>query len=109
VKGSCEHGNEFSGSIKCWEILKERHIWRLLKKGSAQIICGMHFENGDARIECRWNSSVDCLSNTAVITFGVSTHGQLRFAAKRERLMAFIVFYIWFIYVESSHRINNVQ
>jgi hypothetical protein len=22
VDGSCEHGNELSGSIKCWEILK---------------------------------------------------------------------------------------
>jgi hypothetical protein len=22
VEGSCEHGNEPSGSIKCWEILK---------------------------------------------------------------------------------------
>jgi hypothetical protein len=21
VEGSCEHGNEFSGSIKCWELL----------------------------------------------------------------------------------------
>jgi hypothetical protein len=32
VEGSCEHGNEPSGSIKYWEIL---HNWRLLKKGSS--------------------------------------------------------------------------
>jgi hypothetical protein len=33
--GSCEHGNEPSGSIKCWEFLEWLHSWRLLKKGSA--------------------------------------------------------------------------
>jgi hypothetical protein len=30
VEGSCEHGNEPSGSIKCWEVRE----W-LLKNGSA--------------------------------------------------------------------------
>jgi hypothetical protein len=35
VEGSCEHGIEPSGSIKCWEILEGLHNWRLLKKGSA--------------------------------------------------------------------------
>jgi hypothetical protein len=36
VEGSCEHGNEPSGSIKCWEVLEQMHNWRLLKKDSAQ-------------------------------------------------------------------------
>jgi hypothetical protein len=35
VEGSCEHGNEPSGSINCWEVLEWLHNWRLLKKGSA--------------------------------------------------------------------------
>jgi hypothetical protein len=35
VEGSCEHGNELSGSIKCWEILEQVRKWRLLKTGSA--------------------------------------------------------------------------
>jgi hypothetical protein len=35
VEGSCEHGNEPSGSIKCWEVLEQLHNWRVLKKGSA--------------------------------------------------------------------------
>jgi hypothetical protein len=35
VEGSCEHGNEPSGSIKCWEVLEWLHNWQLLKKGSA--------------------------------------------------------------------------
>jgi hypothetical protein len=35
MKGSCEHGIESSGSIKCWEVLAELHNLRLLKKGSA--------------------------------------------------------------------------
>jgi hypothetical protein len=35
VEGSCEHGNEPSGSIKRWEILEWLHNWRLLKKGLA--------------------------------------------------------------------------
>jgi hypothetical protein len=30
VEGSCEGGNEPSGSIKRWEVLE----WQLLKKGS---------------------------------------------------------------------------
>jgi hypothetical protein len=34
VEGSCEHGNEPSGSIKCWEVLEWLHNWQLLKKGS---------------------------------------------------------------------------
>jgi hypothetical protein len=34
VEGSCEHGNEPSGSIKCWEVLEWLHNWWLLKKGS---------------------------------------------------------------------------
>jgi hypothetical protein len=32
---SCEHGNEPSGSIKCWKVLELLHNLRLLKKGSA--------------------------------------------------------------------------
>jgi hypothetical protein len=32
VEGSCEHGNEPSGSIKCWEVLEWLRDWRLLKK-----------------------------------------------------------------------------
>jgi hypothetical protein len=35
VEGSCEHGNEPSGTIECWEILEYVHNWRLLKKGSS--------------------------------------------------------------------------
>jgi hypothetical protein len=35
LEGSFEHGNEVSGSIKCWEVLEWLHNWRLLKKGSA--------------------------------------------------------------------------
>jgi hypothetical protein len=29
-----EHGNEPSGSIKCWKVLEQLHNWRLLKNGS---------------------------------------------------------------------------
>jgi hypothetical protein len=35
VEGSCEHGTEPSGSIKCWEVIEWLHNWRLLKMGSA--------------------------------------------------------------------------
>jgi hypothetical protein len=31
----CEHGNEPSVSVNCWEILDYLHNWRLLKKVSA--------------------------------------------------------------------------
>jgi hypothetical protein len=34
-EGSCEDGNEPSGSIKCWEILERLSSWRLLKKNPA--------------------------------------------------------------------------
>jgi hypothetical protein len=33
--GSCEHGNEPLGSIKCWDVLEWMHNWMLLNKGSA--------------------------------------------------------------------------
>jgi hypothetical protein len=33
--GSCENGIKPSGSIKCWEVLEQLRVWRLLKKGSA--------------------------------------------------------------------------
>jgi hypothetical protein len=35
VEGACEHGDEPSASIKCWEVLEWLYNWRLLKKGSA--------------------------------------------------------------------------
>jgi hypothetical protein len=35
VEGSCEHGNEPSGSVKCLEILEWLSHWRLLQKDSA--------------------------------------------------------------------------
>jgi hypothetical protein len=35
MEGSCEHGNEPSGSIKCWEILEWLTEWHLIKKDSA--------------------------------------------------------------------------
>jgi hypothetical protein len=35
VKGSCEEGNEVSGSIKCWVFLEYLNNWRLLKKDPA--------------------------------------------------------------------------
>jgi hypothetical protein len=35
VEGSCERGNEPSGSIKCWEVLERLRNWQLLKKGPA--------------------------------------------------------------------------
>jgi hypothetical protein len=41
VEGSCEHGNEPSGSIKCLEVLEWMHNWMLLKKGSAP--CSSHW------------------------------------------------------------------
>jgi hypothetical protein len=34
-RGSCEHGNEPSGSIKFWEVIELLHNWWLLKKASA--------------------------------------------------------------------------
>jgi hypothetical protein len=32
VEGSCEHGDEPSGSIECWEVLEYLRDWRLRKK-----------------------------------------------------------------------------
>jgi hypothetical protein len=30
-----EHGDEPSGSLKCWEVCEWLHNWQLLRKGSA--------------------------------------------------------------------------
>jgi hypothetical protein len=37
VQGSCDHGNESSGSITCWEVLEELCDWRIVKKSSAPL------------------------------------------------------------------------
>jgi hypothetical protein len=37
VKGSCEHGIDPSGSIKCWEVLEGLHNWRLLRTRHAVV------------------------------------------------------------------------
>jgi hypothetical protein len=34
-RGSCEHGDEPSGSLKCWEVPEWLHNCQLLRKGSA--------------------------------------------------------------------------
>jgi hypothetical protein len=38
VEGFCEHGNEPSDSIKCWEVLERLQNWGLLRKGSAPCV-----------------------------------------------------------------------
>jgi hypothetical protein len=38
VWGSCEHGIETSGSIKCWEVLEGLHNWQLLNKDSDSVL-----------------------------------------------------------------------
>jgi hypothetical protein len=35
VAGCCKHGNEPSGTIKCWEILYQLSNWWVLKNDSA--------------------------------------------------------------------------
>jgi hypothetical protein len=35
VEGSCEHGDELSGFLKCWEVPEWVHNWQLHRKGSA--------------------------------------------------------------------------
>jgi hypothetical protein len=37
VEGFFKHGNEPSGSVKCWEILEWLSDWQLLKKGLAPV------------------------------------------------------------------------
>jgi hypothetical protein len=33
MQGSCEHGNELSDSVKCWEELEKLHNWQVLNNG----------------------------------------------------------------------------
>jgi hypothetical protein len=33
-RSCCDHGNELSRSLKCWEVLEQLHNCRILKKGS---------------------------------------------------------------------------
>jgi hypothetical protein len=35
VEGSCEHGDEPAGSLKCWKVPEWLHNWQLLRKGSS--------------------------------------------------------------------------
>jgi hypothetical protein len=34
VDGSCEHDDELSGSLTCWEVPEWLHNWQLLRKGN---------------------------------------------------------------------------
>jgi hypothetical protein len=53
--GSCEHGNESSGSIKGWKLLDQLSDYRL--SGTAeQHAAGIEFESGLAGFS--WSSSV---------------------------------------------------
>jgi hypothetical protein len=38
MEGSCEHGNEPSGSTKCFEIIEHPSDWQLIKKDSNQFV-----------------------------------------------------------------------
>jgi hypothetical protein len=36
VEGSCEHGDQPSGSIKCWKVLQYLYNWQLRKNSPSQ-------------------------------------------------------------------------
>jgi hypothetical protein len=38
VEGSCEHGDEPLGFLKCWEVYEWLHNWQFLRKGSASCV-----------------------------------------------------------------------
>jgi predicted RNA-binding protein len=46
VDGSCEHGNEYSGYIKFWEIPASRRNWRFSRRaklyGVRPVVCDKH-------------------------------------------------------------------
>jgi hypothetical protein len=43
VEGSCERGDEHSGSLKCWEVPELLRNWQILKKGSAPEVSKLGF------------------------------------------------------------------
>jgi hypothetical protein len=53
VEGSCKHGDETSGSIKCWEVLEWLHNWQLLRKGSAPSVSKYTQENNVMKLDIR--------------------------------------------------------
>jgi hypothetical protein len=46
VEGYCEHGDEPSGSLKCWEVPEWLHNWQLLSKGSAPKVSKLYIYIG---------------------------------------------------------------
>jgi hypothetical protein len=40
VEGSCVHGDESLGSIKCWELVELLSDWQLLRKKFSYILVG---------------------------------------------------------------------
>jgi hypothetical protein len=62
VEGSCEHGNEPLGSIKCWEILEQLSDWKLLKKGLSSMelvheVCKSIYKDNSILVEYMRHSS----------------------------------------------------
>jgi hypothetical protein len=69
VDGSCEHGNEHSGSIKCWEVHEWLNNWRLFKNGSAPCASEFCFCVSDlagGRLQFHNSESIDARLSTAV-------------------------------------------
>jgi hypothetical protein len=50
VEGSCEHGNEHSGSIKWWEVLEQLHNWQLSSVNRYRRMVGWQMNDELARI-----------------------------------------------------------
>jgi hypothetical protein len=67
VEGSCEHGNESSVSIKCWEVLELLHNWKLLKKCTAPWVCEWVSACASLRDRYLYRLCIDkCVSYNAV-------------------------------------------
>jgi hypothetical protein len=68
LEGSCEHGDELSGSLKCWEVPECLQNWQLLRKGSApqvSIIVIIIIIGGGSSSSSSSNSNIIIISSSS--------------------------------------------
>jgi hypothetical protein len=80
VEGSCEHGNEPSGSMKCWETLSELVVASQEGLSSMELV-QMAVESN----ECRWV----CPRRREEVTTNVHLESRLRMCGSSTQLVLF--------------------
>jgi hypothetical protein len=68
MEDSCEHGNELSGSMKCWEVLEWLHNWWPLGKDcsmESDVLCRVSLDK-TASDRIQWHDLLNAAMNLEI-------------------------------------------